>query len=71
MRTRLVLASGLAFAAVALLHGNAAPDDAPAPKDPAAQARGLFASSCAACHQPPDPAFRLDRAWLGQVLHTA
>ncbi len=35
--------------------------------DPAA----LFESRCASCHAVPDPSVRTDRAWLGQIAHTA
>ena len=31
----------------------------------------MFQSRCSSCHQPPDPAFATDLAWLGQVLDTA
>ncbi len=31
----------------------------------------MFQSRCSNCHQPPDPAFATDLAWLGQVLDTA
>ena len=31
----------------------------------------LFEENCAACHQPPDPAFAVDRAWITQLTDTA
>ena len=50
-------------------------DDTPRAEAPTAAeivaAGELFASSCAACHLPPDPSFFVDRAWLEQVRDTA
>ena len=31
----------------------------------------LFRDRCITCHQPPDPQFAVDRAWLGQIKDTA
>ncbi len=31
----------------------------------------VFARNCAKCHQPPDPAFAVDRAWITQLADTA
>ena len=43
---------------------KAAADEVPDPER-------LFVRGCQACHQPPDPRFAVDRAWLTQVHDTA
>ncbi|MCI0462308.1 MAG: hypothetical protein L0Z62_35600 [Gemmataceae bacterium] len=30
-----------------------------------------FQTNCLGCHQPPDPTFATDRAWLEQINRTA
>ena len=30
----------------------------------------MFKEQCISCHQPPDPQFQIDRAWLHQVFDT-
>ena len=43
----------------------------PQEKDAAAAAGEMFRERCIHCHQPPDPAFEVDRTWLNQVQDTA
>lgn len=31
----------------------------------------FFAANCIGCHVPPDPAFKADQAWLGQIAETS
>ena len=42
----------------------------PASADEAGDAAALFAGRCATCHAVPDPALRMDLAWLDQVNRT-
>ena len=58
MRQALFLAALLALA----VPGPAAAQDA---------AGKQFRANCLNCHQPPDPTFTTDRAWLDQIHRTA
>ena len=68
MRTVLTGAAAALFGA-ALLQGGQDPSNAIAKQ--IAEAGEMFRARCMDCHQPPDPDFAIDRAWLGQVQDTA
>lgn len=58
----------LLLAAPALAQEAGPGRDAPREEPDVAR---LFAESCASCHQPPDPTFAVDRAWITQLADTA
>lgn len=66
MRTTLALTAPALLAAL----GVALADDDERDWTPE-EAGKSFRQACLACHQPPDPAFFTDRAWMGQVPDTA
>ncbi len=68
MRTLLTTATA-ALLGAALLQGGQDPSNGIAKQ--IAEAGKMFRARCMNCHQPPDPDFAIDRAWLGQVKDTA
>lgn len=76
MRTLSIPAASILTAAALCVGWSSATElalqeEGGASEEARAEALSMFRARCTACHQPPDPRFTVDRAWLHQLADTA